>query len=58
MKQQFIKTSDSQVANELRTHGYTELNREGKYYVFVNNGHVTFSEEDRKKMIYTDKFFV
>ena len=57
MKQQFIKTADADVAKELRSNGYRELNKEGKYFVFLNNGNMKFSEESRKKFVYTDKMF-
>lgn len=57
MKQQFIKTADAVVAAELRGNGYQELNKEGKYFVFLNNGNMKFSEESRKKFVYTDKMF-
>jgi len=49
----FIQTSDEKVAEELRKNGYTELSRQGKFFVFINEAtkNKTF---DEKKIIYTD----
>jgi len=58
MKQQFIKTSDEEVANELRNLGYNELNKEGKFFVFLNHNYIkNFSNNIKKKMIFTDKIY-
>ena len=54
----FIKTSDKELANELRLAGYKELKSQGKFFVFLNNGKVQFSEEQNKKLHYTNKMEV
>ena len=50
----FVKTSDEHVADELRKNGFTELKRDGKLFVFVNNGKLNFSDKDKKEIIYSD----
>ena len=54
----FIKTSDAELAKNLRLYGYKELKKQGKFFVFINNGVACFSEEDKKKAVYTDKMEV
>lgn len=54
----FIKTSDAELARHLRFSGYTELKRSGKFFVFINNGAACFSEEQKKKVVYTNKMEV
>ena len=54
----FIKTSDAELAKQLRLYGYTELKQQGKFFVFINNGSATFSAEQNKKMVMTNKMEV
>lgn len=54
MKQQFIRTSDCQVAEELRKNGFAELAKQGSFYVFINNGKINFSDEEKKKVVYSN----
>ena len=54
----FIKTSDTELANELRASGYKELKSQGKFFVFLNNGKANFSAEQSKKMVLTNKMEV
>ena len=54
MNDNFIKTSDNDTANKLRTNGFTEVSKEGEFYVFLNDGKLNFSEDDNKKMIHTN----
>lgn len=54
----FIKTSDAELAKELRASGYKELKSQGKFFVFINNGDTTFSAEQKKKMVMTNKMEV
>ena len=54
----FIKTSDEELARELRAFGYKELKSQGKFFVFLNNGKANFSAEQNKKMILTNKMEV
>ena len=54
----FIKTYDEELAKELRLSGYKELKKQGKFFVFVNNGTLHFSAEQSKKMIKTNKLEV
>lgn len=50
----FIKTSDSYVASVLRLSKYTCIEEKDGMWTFINDGNMKFSEEDNKKMIYTN----
>lgn len=52
--EKFIKTSDQELAEELRKAGFKELKSQGKFFVFVNNGKYTFCAEQEKKIVYTN----
>ena len=55
----FIKTQDEELAKTLRTSGYKELKKQGKFFVFINNGaKYTFSADEEKKIIRTNKMEV
>lgn len=54
----FIKTSDAKLADELRTSGFKELKPQGKFFVFINSGIAKFSAEQEKKVVYTNKMEV
>jgi len=51
----FVKTESKSVRDELRTAGFTELPMQGKFYVFVNDGKLDFSAEEKKEMLFTNK---
>lgn len=55
MKQLFIRTQDEKTKETLLQNGFTFLNQEGSFYIFVNDGKVNFSEEVQKEIFYTDK---
>jgi len=55
MKQLFIRTQDEATKNLLLKCGFTFLNKEGNFYIFLNDGKVSFSEDVRKEVFYTDK---
>lgn len=50
----FIKTSDEHVAEELRRNNFTELKKDGSLFVFINNGKMNFSNKEKKEIIYSD----
>ena len=54
----FIKTSDEELAKNLRMSGYKELKKQGKFFVFLNCGKLNFTEEQEKKLIRTNKMEV
>ena len=54
MKSNFIRTTQEHVAEELRRNGFTELKKDGSFFVFVNDGKMNFSDKDKKEMIYSD----
>ena len=43
---------------ELLENGFELLNKEGSYYIFINDGKVNFSKEVQKEVFYTDKLNV
>lgn len=53
----FIKTTDEEVARKLRSFGYIELSRQGKFYFFINNPSKK-KEFDKNKVIYTNTLCV
>lgn len=55
---QFIKVQDISTAEQLRSMNFTELPKEGSFFVFLNNRTINFSEEDKKKIIYTNKLCI
>lgn len=54
----FIKTSDAELAQTLRLQGFKELKKQGKFFVFINNGKTNFSSEQEKRLVYTNKMEV
>lgn len=54
MKDNFVKTSDSDTAEKLKANGFTEVSKEGEFFVFLNDGKQLFSKEDDKKVILTN----
>lgn len=58
MRQLFIRTRDEKTRQTLEENGFQFLNKEGEYYIFINDGKVNFSEEVQKEVFYTDKLNV
>lgn len=54
MNNNFVKTSDSDTAAKLKASGFTEVSKEGEFYVFLNDGKQNFSEDENKNVIYTN----
>ena len=54
MKLNFIKTSDPSMAKKLRENNFTAVSQEGKIFVFLNDGKEIFSEEEKKKITYSN----
>lgn len=54
MKQNFIKTSDADTAERLRSLHFTELPPQGNFFVFLNDKSVQFSESENKKLVFTN----
>lgn len=53
----FIKTSDSETAENIRSLGFQELPKEGKFFVFINEtGKLNFANEE--KIVYTNKLSI
>lgn len=51
----FIRTSFEETAEMLRNLGFTELAKDGKFFVFLNDKKAVFNEIDKKKMVLTNK---
>ena len=58
MKQLFIRTKDENTKDTLLKCGFTFLNKEGDYYIFINDGKINFSEDVQKEVFYTNKLNV
>ena len=54
----FIKTQSEEVAKYLRDHGYTELDKTGSCFNFINNGKATFSEEQKKQIVMSNMMVI
>lgn len=52
--EQFIKLQDISTAEQLRKLGFTELPKQGSFFIFINDGKAIFSSEEKKKMIFTN----
>ena len=52
---QFIRTSYEDTYKNLLKCGCTFLGKEGNFWVFLNNGKTTFSE-DEKKVVFSNKY--
>ena len=50
-KQQFIYTMDSSIAERLVKQGFTLLSDNNGNYIFMNNGVLTFEEDENQKDI-------
>ena len=57
-KKNFIKTSDKETWLLLKKEGYTELQKEGDKWVFLNDKDFNFSSYDRKNIEYTNQMII
>jgi hypothetical protein len=58
MNYNFIKTSDYEVAEKLRSCGYQELPRDGKLFVFINDAKTRKFDAEGKELVYTNALSV
>ena len=58
MRQLFIRTRDEKTKQTLEENGFQFLNKEGDYYIFINDGKVDFPDEVQKEVFYTNKLNV
>lgn len=54
MGTKFIRTFDKEIAEKLKAAGYVMIDDENKAFTFINAGTLTFSEEERKKVVYSN----
>lgn len=54
----FIKTKDSNTAEELRKIGYTEMPMENMYYVFINDSNKKFESNIVGNAIFSNKLCI
>lgn len=57
-KKNFIKTSDRETWLLLKKEGYTELQKEGDKWVFLNDKDFNFSSHEKKNMEYTNQMII
>ncbi len=57
MKQKFIRTSDSETRDVLKSKGFTEVSKSYGIYIFLNDRKMTF-DTSNLKITYTNKLFV
>lgn len=50
-KQKFIYTMDASIADRLKKQGFTLLSDNNGNYIFMNNGVLTFKEDENQKDI-------
>lgn len=50
-KQKFIYTMDKSIADKLKDQGFTLLSDNNGNYIFMNNGVLTFKEDENQKNI-------
>lgn len=50
-KQKFIYTMDASIADRLKKQGFTLLSDNNENYIFMNNGVLTFKEDENQKDI-------
>lgn len=48
-KQKFIYTMDASIADRLKEQGFTLLSDNNGNYIFMNNGILTFKEDENQK---------
>ena len=58
MKQFFIRTRDEKTKDLLLKNKFTFLNKEGDFYIFVNDGKASFSEDIQKDIYYSNQLNV
>ena len=55
MKQNFIKTSDSETASKMINLGFQKIDEQGGIYTFLNTGKLQFSDDiDKSKIQYSN----
>lgn len=55
MKQNFIKTSDCEIASKLSKLGFQKIDEQNGIYTFLNTGKIQFSEDiDKSKIQYSN----
>ena len=55
MEQFFIRTRDENTKELLLKNNFTFLNKEGDFYIFINDGNTKFSDDVRDEIFYTNK---
>lgn len=50
----FIQTQDEETAIQLRSLGFTELPKQGSFFIFINDGKANFTSDEKKKLVYTN----
>jgi len=58
MEQFFIRTRDENTKELLLKNNFTFLNKEGDFYIFINDGKAEFSDSVRDEIYYSNKLNV
>lgn len=54
----FVVTQDRDTAITMTNEGFQLIQRDGDTYVFLNNQQLDTSNFDKKKLVYTDHYFL
>ena len=54
----FVMTRSKMVAEVLKKSGYTLLSNQNNTWIFLNDGKHTFSAEERKHTVVSNKMFI
>lgn len=54
MQGNFIKTSDTALAKKLQESGFTSVSQEDEMFIFINDGKAVFSDNEKKRLVYSD----
>lgn len=52
--EKFVKTTDKAIADKMKKSGYVLVNEVNNIFTFVNSGTLTFSDDEKKKVIYSN----
>lgn len=54
----FLYVEDEKTIKELKANGFTFLNKNGKVATFLNDGKLQFSDDIKKKVVFSKKLVV
>ena len=54
----FVLTKSNLVADVLKQSGFTLVSHQNDTWTFMNDGRHTFSQDEKKEAVFTDKLFL